>query len=273
MKLFDKLSALLRRVNNRPRYWLTPSGSVPSVIDDILQEKNVLVAGTIGSGKSVLVNSLVHGMLFDSPEKNQFILIDLKHGCELGRYKTAPHCQGLALSHEDARAWLRGALRLMEERYAGMEKEGKRKYDGYKLWIVIDETADLVSDKECVRLLVRLMMLGRAAKVGVIAATQFPNRSKGGGLTAELQQNFTAQIGLRCRSAIESRQIIGVKGCETLPQYGYGFYANATGIQKIAVPLTTDEEIDARLEWWREHHSPELLDEETAARYGIPASA
>ena len=46
-----------------------PTGTVPRLCLDILKQPHTLIAGATGSGKSVLINSLVYTALFDSPNK------------------------------------------------------------------------------------------------------------------------------------------------------------------------------------------------------------
>ena len=97
-----------------------------------------------------------------------------------------------------------------------------------------------------------IMRLGRATKVHVIGATQNPSRSRGGGLPAEIVQNATAAIALRCRSAIESRQIIGVGGAENLPINGYGMYWNPSGISQEIMPMTSNDDLMQRINYWKQ---------------------
>ena len=134
-----------------------------------------------------------------------------------------------------------------------MEQDGERLYSGGDLYLIIDELAELLSvnRKAVVDKLSRIMRLGRAAKVHVIGFTQAPNRSKGGGLDPQLCQNFTAAVALRCRSAIESRQIVGVGGAELLPKHGSGIYWSGDGIREIGIPMTTDDAIKARAHAWK----------------------
>ena len=57
-------------------------------------------------------------------------------------------------------------------------------------------------------------------------------------------QNFTCTVALRCRSSIESRQIVGVAGAESLPRYGKGIMWNAEGITSVDIPLTPEKDIE-----------------------------
>ena len=70
-------------------------------------------------------------------------------------------------------------------------------------------------------------------------------------MPAAYMQNVTAAIALRCRSDIESRQIVGVAGAENLPRYGKGILWDAEGIRTIDIPLTPEEDIINYLGWLR----------------------
>jgi len=124
-------------------------------------------------------------------------------------------------------------------------------YDGKPLYVVIDELADLVSNKKALELIIKIGRLGRAAQVHLICATQDPSRKT---LPAALMQNFTTTVALRCRSAIESRQIIGIPGAEKLPKYGYGIQWDAEGTHNIDIPLTDERMLEEQIRevtFWR----------------------
>ena len=70
--------------------WTTPAGAVYDLYADMLQQPHLLVAGATGSGKSVVINGIMHTALFKSPAQVQFILIDPKR-VELIDYKPLPH--------------------------------------------------------------------------------------------------------------------------------------------------------------------------------------
>ena len=65
--------------------------------------------------------------------------------------------------------------------------------------------------------LLRLAQIGRAARVHLIIATQTPIAKV---LPTEIKCNFDARVGLRARSAQDSRNILGYAGLEDLPRYG-----------------------------------------------------
>ena len=231
--------------------WKTPSGKTWKLCDDMLKQDHLVIGGTTGSGKSTLLHSVMYSALIHSPVRTQFILIDLK-GTELLDYEHLPHTIAYADEPADAINALDYAVRIMRNRLEQMKRERKRLYEGSDIYIIIDELAVLMQTTKAktLPLLADLMRLGRAAKVHVIGATQNPSRSKGGGLPSEIVANCTASLALRCRSAIESRQIIGMGGAEKLPKHGKGFYWNADGTEEVTIPQTTEQDLRERINYW-----------------------
>ena len=72
------------------KQFLTPGGQFFTLFEDMLQQTHILIAGATGSGKSVLINGIMHTALLQSPAKYQFLLIDLKR-VELADYRSMPH--------------------------------------------------------------------------------------------------------------------------------------------------------------------------------------
>lgn len=226
---------------------LTPSGTIYRLYADMLNQGHVLIAGTTGSGKSVVLNGLISTILYDSPGNKAMVLIDPKK-VELAQYKRVPHCIGYADS--DFIPLLDRVIATMDARFKGMAAQGLKTWNKGTIYVMVDELADLVQGvPETLPQLVKIGRLGRAAKIFLIACTQSPNRKV---IPAELQVNFTAQLALRCRNKIESRQVIQEPGAEKLPLYGKGLYwtPNFLDIQRVTIPKIDDAEINRLIKHW-----------------------
>jgi len=216
--------------------------------DDLLSRPHILIAGSTGSGKSVLINSMLYTLLTYQPTEKQIVLIDPKR-VELYAYKNVPHCTGYASEIPDIIVLLQKACDVMDARYKEMQKEGKRMYEGTDIYIVIDEFADImVLTNEAEPLIQRLGQLGRAARVHLIIATQAPNRTV---LKANIVLNLTDRIALHCNDKIESRQILGQAGAELLPQYGMGIYKTSGKLARMEIPLTSEQALADRINFWK----------------------
>lgn len=238
----------------------TPGGTSYTLFKDAINRSHVLVAGTTGSGKSVVLNGLIHEILLSAPgtgpDNKQLILIDPKR-VELARYKRLPH----TLYHaggQNPGEWIKAfrmALSIMDNRYKEMEPRNERLYKGGDVYVIIDEWATLfrTGGKECLDSLLRLSSEGRAARVHVLLATQFPVATI---LRTEIRGNFDNRFCLRTNNSTESRVVMGIPGCELLPQYGQGYWFTPQGKTLHNVPHVQDDELDHIVAHWIEQTAP-----------------
>lgn len=108
---------------------------------------HILIAGATGSGKSVLLNSMIVSMLYScTPATMQFVMIDPKK-VELSKYEGLPHLAcPIIKNHADAVQALENVCSEMDSRYNRMAAEGYKKASEMglpSLVVVIDELADL----------------------------------------------------------------------------------------------------------------------------------
>ena len=227
----------------------TPGGTFYTLYRDMLTQPHLLVAGATGSGKSVVINGIIHTALLESPAKYQFILIDPKR-VELTEYRKLPHVIRYASEPAEMIQALDYAMQITENRYREMQRKGARKYDGPAVYVIIDELADLMTTnrKQVQPLIQRLAQIGRAASVHIIAATQCPLSAV---IPTPIKVNFDARVALRTRSAQDSRNILGIKGCELLPRYGEGFYMTPDGLTRYYIPMYPDAERQRIIKYWR----------------------
>ena len=231
--------------------YTTPGGTVPRFALDILDQPHTLIAGTTGSGKSVLLNTIIYTALHFAPCQKQLILIDPKR-VDLRKYRKLPHTITHAKDIPEIVRALKHAETIMDRRYREVERKDLDIYPGLDIYVVIDELSDILNDQtrhEVLPILTRLTRLGRAARVHVIGATQCPNRKT---LSAEFAANCPCRVGLRCREAIESRQIIGSNDAVNLPMYGVGIYSDPKHRDsfKVAIPQTPADELERIIKHW-----------------------
>lgn len=183
---------------------------------------HTLIAGTTGSGKSVLLNNCLDYLLCtQTPKEYSLILFDTKI-VELQKYKNMLHVDSYLTDIIRINAKMRGLIALMNQRYSEMAKRNIVKWDGQRIVVIIDEIADILTafgneSKKFKQYLTILLAKSRASGINFIVCTQAPNRKI---LSAEIVLNIPTRCALRCLSSIESRQIINVSGAENLPKYG-----------------------------------------------------
>jgi len=188
---------------------------------DLVDCPHILIGGTTGSGKSVLLQSIICSLLTKPISSNdlKFILLDPK-GTEMNHLKSLPHTLKYVDSFEQAFKAIQMVELLMEERYRHNSLDPESRGNFPFLVVVIDELADLLlqdKHKTFKSTLVRILQKCRAAKIHVIAATQRPSRNIIDGL---IRANLPTQIALKTSSALDSRIIIDSAGAEKLVGHG-----------------------------------------------------
>lgn len=238
------------------RVYTTPNGITYDLYLDMLKQAHLLVAGKTGSGKSVVINGLIYTGLLSSPATNQFVLIDPKK-VNLKKFKDLPHTIVHAITKPQIIKALEDSVRLMDNRFSYMYKHDLEDYDGSNVYVCIDELMDLMTTygKHTRELIQYLAQVGRAAKVHVIAATQSPVREI---IPTSIKCNFDSRIGLRTRSAQDSRNILGLPGCELLPEYGQGYYMTPRQMTLYNIPMIEPNEMKRIIDYWKKHKKPKL---------------
>ena len=203
-------------------------------------QTHTLIAGCTGSGKSVLLNNFICDAL--NTDNTHLILCDPKK-VEFAQYRKCKKVQYFN-DIKGINGILKGIQKEEKRRYKEMQKKELKQYDGTKIYVVIDEIADLLlsygtESKTFNNLLVSMLCTCRASNIQFVIATQTPNRKV---LDGRLMCNLPTMCGLRCKSGIESRQIIGANGCENLPKYGF-FLLNSpeyTTIKRVSFGVNAD---------------------------------
>lgn len=234
----------------KQKEWITPGGEYYEICQNMLDQPHLLIAGSTGSGKSVLINTLIYTLLLKSPRGAALALIDPKR-VELVQYRGLPHVLQYASEPAEILTLLRVAVEFMEQRYREMQAARQRKSTETPVYIIIDEYADLVTtQKRAVEpLIMRIAQLGRAANMHLIIATQRPTRDV---ITGQIKVNIDARVALRCPTATDSRNIINVGGAESLPRYGYGYYSTPDGLELVQIPLTSEKDLAQRVAFWED---------------------
>ncbi|HVF69342.1 MAG TPA: DNA translocase FtsK [Xanthomonadales bacterium] len=193
---------------------------------DLAKMPHVLVAGTTGSGKSVLINSFISSLLFRaSPQEVRLILIDPKR-VEFTGYNGIPHLLTPVIVESDKiLSALKWAMGEMDKRYKIFAERGVRNIDSYNelsgfqalpyIVIFIDELADLMmfAPVEVEDAIARLAQMARATGIHLVIATQRPSVNV---ITGLIKANVPCRIAFSVSSMIDSRVIIDAPGAEKL---------------------------------------------------------
>jgi len=222
---------------------------------DLADMPHMLIAGASGSGKSVLLNSIISSMLFNIfPHECQFVMIDPKR-VELSVYENLPHlAMPIVKDHMDAVRSLKDLCMFMDRRYEFMAQRGARKASEIglpSLVVVIDELADLMltSRFEAEESIVRLAQLGRAAGIHLIIATQRPTANV---ITGLIKSNITCRIALQTASMRDSMNILDHKGAEMLTGKGDALLKLPDKVEEIRFQSAyiDREDIESIVKYW-----------------------
>ena len=253
-----QLPTLLRReaawLGESSGRFVLGEGEDGSVVKADLGDPNcchVLVGGSSGSGKSVLLRavatSLVH---FHSPAHVRLTLIDPKRVT----FKSLEASLGSHLAHpivyevDRAIAILDDLVDLMEERYGLLDEANVQDLGEYgeehpeaplaRHVVIIDEFADLTVTKETKQpFLAAVQRLGakaRAAGIHLVLATQRPDAKAVPGV---IKANLPGRVALRVPSGTNSRIILDQKGAEALLGKGDLLAELGTGVVRAQAPL------------------------------------
>ncbi len=196
------------------------------VTGNIEKMPHLLVAGATGSGKSIMLHSILISLLYkNSPQTLRFILIDPKR-VELSAYSGLPHLIAPVITQgKKALGVFRWAISEMDKRYEILLKAGARDIQSYNkknqentlpfIVIVVDEMADLMAayGRDVENAIVRLAQMARATGIHLILSTQRPSVEV---ITGLIKANITARIALQVASQIDSRTILDTAGAEKL---------------------------------------------------------
>lgn len=229
--------------------YTAPECSEYELFTDILEQYNTLIAGCVGSGKSVFEEGMIYNILNRyTPDEAELYLIDPKM-VELDPWRVVPHCSGYADTVEGAVELLEEIYDRMMSRYAAMKEAGEKKFRGAHIYCFIDEMSDLIMNggKDVVRRIQKILQLGRAARIHLVCCSQTVSRYS---VPSVLQVNLTCSVGLHCKAAIDSRMIIGQAGCEALPLYGKAIVSANGKLETVTVPMYTAKHTEAMRHYW-----------------------
>lgn len=269
------------------------SGQV--VVGELGKMPHLLIAGQTGSGKSVMINTLLTSLLYrNSPSDMKLILVDPKQ-VEMAPYEDIPHLLTPVITEpEKTISALKWAVNEMERRYKLLAAEKIRNIRDYNkklqsrakkiaiadengnvqqhedgsmpyIVIVVDEMADLmmIAKRDVEALIVRLAQKARAVGIHLVLATQRPSVDV---ITGLIKANVPARISFTVASQVDSMTILDQAGAEKL--LGQGdmlFYTPSMSKPKrIQGAWVTDDEVNKITDHLRMQMAPQYNDEVVA---------
>ena len=269
-----------------------------AIIANLAKMPHLLIAGTTGSGKSVMTNTLITSLLYhNAPSDMKLIIVDPKQ-VEMAQYQDIPHLlTPIITSTEKALSAMKWAVGEMERRYTLMAEEKVKNIADYNtkissqaskdgeqkaskmpyIVIVIDEMADLMmmAGKDLEMLIVRVAQKGRAAGIHLVLATQRPEVKV---ITGLIKANIPGRIAFAVGSQMDSRIMLDQGGAEKLLGKGDMLLLTTEMMGKpcrIQGAWASDEDISKVTDFLRAQRPPEYNDEVIAQQVaikGMPSS-
>ncbi len=245
---------------------------------DISRMPHALVAGTTGSGKSVLINAFICSLLFRaSPQEVRLILIDPKR-VEFTAYNGIPHLlTPVIVEPKQILSALKWAMAEMDKRYKLFAERGVRNIDSYNelsgfqalpyIVIFIDELADLMmfAPVEVEDAIARLAQMARATGIHLVIATQRPSVNV---ITGLIKANIPCRIAFNVSSMIDSRVIIDSPGAEKLLGRGDMLYVPPESAKptRIQGTFVSEKEVKKLVDFLKSRNYPVEYTEEVTTQ-------
>ncbi|MBP5675097.1 DNA translocase FtsK 4TM domain-containing protein [Candidatus Saccharibacteria bacterium] len=261
------------------------------VMANLAKMPHLLIAGTTGSGKSVMTNILISSLLYrNAPSDLKLIIVDPKQ-VEMVQYDGIPHLLTPIINSTDkALSAMKWAVNEMERRYSQMASEhvkniedynakiamksaavkdedgNEQQHDGAKMpyiVVIIDEMADLMmqAGKDLESPIVRIAQKGRAAGMHLVLATQRPVVKV---ITGLIKSNVPGRIAFAVNNNQDSRIMLDMGGAEKLLGSGDMLMLTTEMMGKprrIQGAFASDSEIEKLTNFLREQRAPEYNDE------------
>lgn len=225
------------------------------IVASIASMPHVLIAGTTGSGKSVMVNAWITTLMMRTrPDELRMILVDPKQ-VEMTQYNGSPHLlTDVIVDPGKVVSALRWSVGEMEARYKELAQAGVRNLEGFNklegiekkpyIIFVIDELADLMmyAANEVEDLITRIAQKARAVGIHLVLSTQRPSVDV---ITGLMKANIPSRLAFNVSSMIDSRVIIDMPGAEKLLGRGDMFYLppDQAKPRRIQGPFITETEV------------------------------
>lgn len=251
---------------------------------------HLLIAGSTGSGKSVMLNAMIMSFLYKAtPDEVKMIMVDPKR-VELGIYEGIPHLLTPVITEPKKATYaLRNAVLEMERRLKLLAGQGVRNIDQYNrkmaqlraeprslfdeaeedenlrnlpyILILIDELADLMmleraNVEECIT---RLAQMARAVGMHLVLATQRPSVDV---ITGLIKANFPSRISFRVATRVDSRTVLDSMGAEHLLGKGDMLFLppGSSRLTRVHGAYVSEQETTRLVEFWKNQEQPEYDD-------------
>jgi S-DNA-T family DNA segregation ATPase FtsK/SpoIIIE len=212
---------------------------------DFDKRKHLIIAGVPGSGKSAIIKTIITTLTMQKPDDVTFSLIDLKEGAAFTRFKNMKQVVNFGTNEAEAKEIFKDVQKRMQEDYKKIVRNGfediAEAKNPKRHFLIIDEAADLVDDRNSMDVLTDIVRKGRGAGYYVIYSTQYPSKEA---IPMQIKRNIPSRLSFVLDSSSASMTVLDGAGAESLPEIpGRGIYKN-TKQTTIQTPFMSNSLID-----------------------------
>lgn len=214
-----------------------------------------IIGGTTGSGKSVLVKSMVYQLSMT----DQLVLVDGKPGGDATALRDADRLKNvvgpLAVRIDDAQKAAAWAVSEMIRRYEQRLPREPR------VILVIDELQEFSADPIFVELIRMIFSQGRACGIHCVIATQYPTVEVLG--DPQIKRNTGVRFGLRTTDDISSRAVMGQPNprLDYLLGAGDAWVSTVSSLHRVQIAQVVQSDFEKALKYKPQLEEwPELYD-------------
>ena len=205
-----------------------------------------MAAGTTGSGKSEMLQTLISAMAIRyDPRIVNFVLIDYKGGPTIEPFRKLPHCVDMATNLQGnavdrifiainaemnrrseilAKAGVSDLVEYRKKVIPGLKPDSPLPTTFPHLFIIVDEFAEMVAQNPEYKLKFEsITRLGRSFGVSLLLATQRPT----GVVSDQMRSNMKYRLALRMETAEDSKELLKKPDAARLPQIAGRGYVQA----------------------------------------------
>lgn len=224
-------------------------------IDDLVEISNLLVAGTTGTGKSTMLNTIILEILYNfKPEDVKIVLIDTR----IINFKRFANIPNLLIppiydtkKAEATLAWILQECAVRNKKFAENNVKNIEEYNEKselklpRIAVFIEDLCDLMSydEKNIEEMIINIIQISRKVGIHLIISTY---RTSTDIITGRIKANIPARLTFKLPSIADSRTVLNRGGAEQLLLYGDALFTKIgiTKIMRLQAPYVSDEEID-----------------------------
>lgn len=235
------------------------------IIEKLKNMPNMLIGGTVMSGKTTYINSLLGTLLFtQTPNDLKLIIFDSKI-IEYSDYKNLPHLYYPIIT--DVRRLEKALLNIQDEvesRLKFLQQSNQKSIDSYNkikgnsqipsILIIIDDLSTINSSDVLNSQIEDITSNGWKVNIYMIVTTNHPSSEI---LSTITRSNFPARLSFKVTSSVSSQMILSDSGAEKLKGIGTALYISRffDKLQKVNVPFIEENDLHNLITYWSENYS------------------